>query len=282
MSLPSRLVLTLTVAALLPMAPAIAADYEPPIVVDEAQPEYMPVEVGSGWYLRGDVGYAISSNIGNYSYRTFSVPGPVYGTSDFLNERLKTDFSFGGGVGYRFNEWFRADATVDGFRAKFSANTASATPCLPTAPYAGTTCASDDSATMSAVSLMANGYVDLGTYVGLTPYVGAGAGYSYVSWSNLTNQSYCVGATCPATPIPVVQHGGEKDWRFTYALMAGVAYDVTSNMKLDVGYKYSHMNGGDMFRWDAGSAGAGATGIQGFDSDISKHEIKVGLRYEIW
>lgn len=282
MSLPSRLVLTLTAAALLPMAPAIAADYEPPIVVDEAQPEYTPVEVGSGWYLRGDVGYAISSNIGNYSYRTFAVPGPVYGTSDFLNERLKTDFSFGGGVGYRFNEWFRADATVEGFRAKFSANTASATPCLPTAPFVGTTCASNDSATMSAVSLMANGYVDLGTYVGLTPYVGAGAGYSYVSWSNLTNQSYCVGGTCPPDPVPVVQHGGEKDWRFTYALMAGVAYDITSNMKLDVGYKYRHMNGGDMFRWDAGSAGAGATGTQGFDSDFSQHEIKVGLRYEIW
>ena len=29
---------------------------------------------------------------------------------------------------------------------------------------------------------MANGYVDLGTYVGLTPYVGAGLGYTYVNW----------------------------------------------------------------------------------------------------
>ena len=29
--------------------------------------------------------------------------------------------------------------------------------------------------------------------------------------------------------------------------MAGVAYDVTKNFKLDVGYRYRHIEGGDMF-----------------------------------
>ena len=41
---------------------------------------------------------------------------------------------------------------------------------------------------------MANGYVDLGTYVGLTPYVGGGLGYTYVDWGSLGDTVLCVGA----------------------------------------------------------------------------------------
>ncbi len=60
------IVLALAAATLLPAA-ALAADYDPPIYVDEA-PEYVPVEVGSGWYLRGDVGYAFKRNYKNEAF----------------------------------------------------------------------------------------------------------------------------------------------------------------------------------------------------------------------
>ena len=53
-----RIALALFAVGLAPLH-ALAADYDPPIYVDEA-PEYQPVEIGSGWYLRGDVGYAFS------------------------------------------------------------------------------------------------------------------------------------------------------------------------------------------------------------------------------
>ena len=63
--------------AVLPMAlatsaiPALAADYDPPIVID-AVDDYVPVEVGNGWYLRGDLGYAFSiGSGGKFTYRTF-------------------------------------------------------------------------------------------------------------------------------------------------------------------------------------------------------------------
>ena len=41
---------------------AQAADYEPTIIPAEtvAVEEYQPVEIGSGWYIRGDVGYSIN------------------------------------------------------------------------------------------------------------------------------------------------------------------------------------------------------------------------------
>ncbi len=65
MSLTLRLALSL--AALAPFAAANAADYDPPIVIDDAA-EYVPVEVGSGWYLRGDVGYVFDASIGQVDY----------------------------------------------------------------------------------------------------------------------------------------------------------------------------------------------------------------------
>ena len=118
------------------------------------------------------------------------------------------------------------------------------------------------------------------------PYVGAGIGYSYVSWSGLDSSAYCVDGTVDACATPGVvsstQYGGIDGWRFTYALMAGFAYDLTQNFKLDVGYKYRQIDGGDMFAWDAASAGLGATGTQGTSGDIKSHEFKVGLRYELW
>ena len=44
--------------------PAVhAADFDLPVVVDEA-PEFVPVEIGSGWYLRGDIGYSVASSGG--------------------------------------------------------------------------------------------------------------------------------------------------------------------------------------------------------------------------
>jgi opacity protein-like surface antigen len=281
MTLARRAAFLLAAAAVLTSgSAALAADYDPPIYVEQPD-EYVPVEVGNGWYLRGDVGYAFKTDVDAATYRIFDAPTGTYFDSRFDTSSMDENFTLGLGAGYRFTDWLRADATVDGFRSDFSGTTSSAFPCNGTA---GTTCASQDSATMSAISLMGNGYIDLGTYVGITPYVGAGAGMTYVSWSDLQNQNSCVAGTgvCNTVGLPVVSHEGGKDWRFTYAFMAGAAYDLSKSLKLDVGYKYRHIDGGDMFGFDAGSQAAGATGTQGKDGDLTQHEVRVGLRYELW
>lgn len=277
----SGIALALAAATLLPAA-AMAADYDPPIYVDQA-PEYVPVEVGSGWYLRGDVGYVFNSHGGDVDYRTFD-PGPPgsYSDNSFATNKISTDVAFSGGIGYHFNDWLRADATVEGFDAKFNGTTTSGSPCDGAQPGT-TTCRSEDSSKFTTIGLMANGYVDLGTYSGFTPYVGGGLGYSLVHWKTLNSTAYCVGADCTsAAPVASTQNEGEKNWRFTYALMAGVAYDIGNNFKLDVGYKYKHIQGGGMFGWDSATAAAGATGIQGRDGGLDTHEFKVGLRYDLW
>jgi len=267
--------IALSLAALAPFA-AHAADYDPPVFVEEA-PEYVPVEVGSGWYLRGDMSYVFDSSIDGVDYTAFDGVDDV--SASFRSASLDTDFAWSGGFGYRFTDYFRADATVEGFRADFSGSTSSDTPCLDDV-VAGTGCRSTNGSEVSAVSLMANGYADLGTYVGLTPYVGAGVGYSYLSWKDLNDTTYCVdgGALCASDDaVGGSSHGGRDGWAFTYALMAGVAYDISKNFKLDVGYKYRNIDGGDMFGWDSSDEfGDGSHG------NIETHEVKVGLRYELW
>ena len=271
--------IALSLAAIMPFS-ARAADYDPPIFVEEAA-EYVPVEIGSGWYLRGDVGYVFDKNIDGVDY-TFTDPVSLLEESaSFTSASIDTDFTWGGGFGYRFTDYFRADATVDGFRADFNGSTASDETCGGL-PNDDTTCRSENSSEVSAVSVMANGYVDLGTYVGFTPYVGAGAGMSYLSWDDLNDTTYCVDGgvdVCvpPGATVGSTSHAGENGWRFTYALMAGVAYDISKNFKLDVGYKYRSIDSGDMFGWDsADEFGDGSHG------NIDTHEVRLGLRYELW
>ncbi len=278
MKMPLRVLLSLAVLA--PLA-AHAADYDPPIVVDQPE-EFVPVEIGSGWYLRGDVSYVFSKSIDGVDYTAFDPVALTYSPGSFTSADLDTDFAWGGGFGYRFTDYFRADATIDGFRADFSGTTASDDPCVAD-PVAGTSCRSVNDSQVSAYSIMANGYVDLGTFVGFTPYAGAGIGYSFVSWQGLNDTTYCVdGASpCPSPPAPgavdSTSHPGDDGWRLTYALMAGVAYDISRNFKLDVGYKYRNIDGGNMFGWDSPQ-----TLGDGTHGNIETHEIKVGLRYELW
>jgi len=282
MTLYPRLMMAAAALLLAPSAPAHAADYDPPVI--SAQPDQIvPVEIGSGWYLRGDIGYTFANRAGSVAFRTFDPLGATYGAGAFDTTSLASSATFGAGFGYTFNEWFRADATLDGFRSDFGGTTVSAAPC-PGGP-AGTSCRSEETAELSTLSLLLNGYVDLGTYVGLTPYVGAGAGISQVSWSNLDSGTYCVdgAATCAAPALVGTDtHTGNKSYRFTWALMAGLAYAISPNLKVDLGYKYTNVAGGDMFDWNAADTAAGATGIQGSDDGFSNHQIRLGLRYELW
>jgi opacity protein-like surface antigen len=281
----SRLVATTVLASVLPGA-ALAADYDPPIIVDEIVDDYVPVEIGTGWYLRGDIGYSVThSHDGPFRLRIFDIPTATYDTYDYTSGGIDNPLSFGGGFGYRFTDYLRADLTFDIFTSEFGGTTATANPCVDAtlAPALfGTTCRSEDTASLLGVTMLANGYVDLGTYVGFTPYVGGGAGATYVKWDDVTRTNYCVGGACPVGFTNETTHAGARDLRFTWAAMAGVAYDVSDNMKLDLGYRYSRIAGGSMYEFDTISFQNGANGVQATDPGRSSHEVRVGLRYELW
>jgi opacity protein-like surface antigen len=262
---------------------AQAADLDQPIFIEQA-PEVQPVEIGNGWYLRADVGYALETQAnGDFEYRTFG--GGIYSDQLFDTGSLSSSLAFGGGVGYRITDYFRVDGTVDAFQTHFEGSTSAASPCLPTDPVlAGTECRTTDSQTMNAYQFMANAYVDLGTFMHFTPYVGAGVGMTYTVGGALTNTLFCVdgAAACPAAYVDTVTHAGSEDFRFTYALMGGVSYEATKNVSFDLGYRYSRVAGGDMFKFDQDSIDAGASGVQGKDNGFDRHEIRVGVRYALW
>jgi opacity protein-like surface antigen len=237
--------------------PAFAADIVEPMVEQAPPPVvYQEADYG-GWYIRGDIDYHWSKFRG----ADYIVYGPPPGTNSFTNGDLRGAFSAGAGVGYQINQHLRTDVTVD-WLAKSNFRGSTSGVCNTPAP--GTPCVSVDTTAYSALLLLANAYVDIGTWHGITPYVGAGIGGAWVKWDTLHNSNN----------DGDFFHEGGKNWRFAYSLMAGASYCLTRNLDLDVGYRFSHINGGRMFEIDAGG-GAGP----GFDKGINVHEVRGGLRY---
>ncbi|WP_105383326.1 outer membrane protein [Neorhizobium alkalisoli] len=250
-TLASMFALVLTVSA------AQSADvYQPqPEPILDA-PE-VAVQEASGWYLRGDVGYSFNDMRGAEYFQ-----GSNSTLVDFDRASLKDSFLLGGGVGYQINNYLRTDVTFDYLSsADFRGST--------TGLCGGVTCTSSDKSYMHAYSLMANVYVDLGTYGYFTPYVGGGIGGTYVKWGKLRN-TICDDPAAPG--CYTTDHEGKKSWRFSYALMAGASIDITCNLKADVGYRYRHIVGGDMFGYNLG-------GGPGQDKGFDMHEARVGARY---
>lgn len=244
------------------MAPTMAADVFEPAVIEAPvyqAPEHVPAAV-TGWYLRGDIGYAWNEFRGA-DYYTF---GPPVG-SNHLSGDLKGSLTYGGGVGYKVNHYMRTDVTLDWMDTDFEGSTVGS--C-----GVALNCVSTDIATVSALALMVNAYVDLGTYGRFTPYVGVGIGGAHLDWGNLSNTSCEAGN--PANCDPTVTHWGHADWRFTYAAMAGVSVDVTCNLAADLGYRWRRIESGSMFSY------AAATG-PGFDKGINTHEVRAGVRYHL-
>ena len=281
MPFKSRLLTSMAILASLSV-PALSADLDT-LIPAQAEDGYVPVEIGSGWYIRGDVSYDLASSMSG-TYRTYgAAPSPVYSTNDYDNFDLGAGGDFDAGFGYQFNNWLRADTTLGYWARGVNGTDTTPAPCDPTNALA-VGCRSEDTTKMSAWELMANAYVDLGTFIGVTPYLGAGAGLAKVKYSDLSNISFCTdaaGADITGCGY-IASHPGADSWRFTWALMAGASVDVSKNTKLDFGYRYARLSGGDMFNWDNATALTGATGIQGKDSGFSQHQFKVGVRYEIW
>ncbi len=257
---------------------ALAGDAPP----REIKMPEVSVQAAKGWYVRGDVGYAVNASRSDTTFRAYDPAGGDYDSGHFDSNRFGGDFSGGLGIGYQFNDLFRADVTGDFFTGDFNGRVSSDSSCSGGA--GGTGCSTKARSSFKAGSLMVNGYVDLGTVAGFTPYVGAGLGATHVSWSSVNAVGSCVDGVsgCAGAASVSTRYPGESDWRMTYALMAGVAYEIAPNVKVDLGYRFSHIAGGDMFGYSAADSAAGAGGTMGRDGALSRHEIRVGLRITTW
>ena len=217
-----------------------AGSWPPPpqISYERPQPEFK--ELRSGWYIRADLGYRFNS------FRSFEPVGtPVI--SQKYNDAIAGTL----GAGFKYH-WFRTDVTVDrSVRSNFNGTTAAA---VGQPQY---------TAKITPLSGLANVYIDLGTWGGFTPYVGAGAGVTQIR-SELYNDSSRVTAT----------GGVGNSLNFSWAAMAGVAVKVAPNWMLDVGFR--HLDMGSV-RTSTVLAGVAVPDVARFEK-LTAQEIRVGVR----
>ncbi|MBY6241038.1 outer membrane protein [Methylosinus sp. Sm6] len=288
--------------------PARAADmpfFSPPDAPIDAQ-----AELGTGWYLRGDVGYAnitspqVIADIINATARTGSISGSI-------------------GAGYQYNSWLRTEIALDRsvIRPNATGNPIwcpyTARPLnsptiydsdtgevkIPSHPAGysydpNETCQARTTGNMSRITGLFNAYIDLGSWFGFTPYVGAGLGASYVrtsgavsyyktsdgspyaadlsptdgyplAWINLQNGNY-ENPNLAWAPQNWNRNVSKSSWKFAWALFAGASYDLSENFKIDIGYRF--LNSGKY------------TGLAGFSGatpksyDLISHEVRLGVR----
>jgi opacity protein-like surface antigen len=212
----------------------------------------------SSWYLRGDVGYVLPVRPTGDGI----LPGGV--TRTFDNEQFGKSMMLGLGVGYRFNSWFRADLTAEWRKDyTFSATNSGS-------GYVNGF--SDERAKFSARTLMLNGYIDLGTWSGITPYVGAGVGVTTKEVRDWSTQVICFTALCtPSGPAPTLPNSRKTG--ASWAVMAGAAIDITPSLSLDVGYRFLHLG--------RITTGTDAFGVAARIGDVKVNEVKAGLRYKL-
>lgn len=239
------------------------------------------VEFGSGWYLRGDISYTAMSN----TRRTYYTDDRY----EFDDNELSHPFGYSIGAGYVFNNWLRADLTLDQYTMQDWRGTSQPWDCNTG------DCYGDSSAEIKRNSVMLNGYVSLGQWAGITPYVGGGIGVSDVAWEDYSTAYYCVvdpGETCDygahsgATTGRERYDGPTQEGRSasalvpTFAVTTGFDYRVSKNLLVDLGYKWTAMGGGVVI--EKNSNGPGSPVRDGEFDFLHTHEFKVGLRYEVW
>ncbi len=232
-------------------------------------PAYAPapvVEDFGGWYLRGDIGIQQSARRSSEQRARCGAHHPVG-----QNNSFNTAGIFGLGVGYKVNNWFRADITGEyrGNSQFFGTDHIT---------YPGGVGTDTYHATKNEWVVLANAYVDLGTWWCITPFIGAGVGGARVAINGFTDQSI---ANNGGGALPGLAYGDNvAKWNFAWALHAGVAYKVTPNFTVELAYRYLDMGDGltgDLRTFD----GVNNVNNPMTFKNITSHDLKLGVRWDL-
>lgn len=299
--------------------PAIAADLDGQGVYTDDANFVKSAELGSGWYIRGDVSYNFNlDQERGFTYNPIvGLPSLRFGHSDAIG--------YGVGFGKQLTSLIRADITVDrtassetvlqqgrSFSGRRQFEYADSGETLigtvrfdDTGGYLSDTCTtaacsgavagalfaiggSETIDTSYAVfSVLANGYVDLASIGGITPYVGGGIGMARPA-VNVRHTVNCVANEDEACGFPTGGFGEVIEdyelvndtyakWLPTYAVSAGATYDVTKNVKLDFGYRFQHI-----MNIDSVLEGASLSDVTLLDNKDTIHSVRLGVRLSTW
>jgi opacity protein-like surface antigen len=257
-------------AASLLSSAALAADMAiAPPPMSYAPP---PVEDFGGWYLRGDIGFS-NQNVKNVldtnsaAYNNVAVTQ----TSSFGSAGI-----YGGGVGYQFNNWFRADVTGE-YRGK--SNFTGLDVITGTGPAVGFVGTDAYTATKSELLFLANAYVDLGTWWCVTPFVGAGIGTARVSVGDFTDTGDFINGGIQNHSFNYA--GQASQWNFAWAVHAGLAYKVSPGLTLELAYSYVNLGNGITGPTSSFDQVTNTTHAPFSYNNITSNDVKLGLRWEL-
>jgi len=195
-------------------------------------PQYVEVvdNRSSCFYLRGDVG-------GSFHRRPVITKQGGGAFANATDEKIKDHAFVEAGVGCQINDHVRVEATA-GYRFRASLTEAFGGIDGELATYTG----------------FVNAFWDIANIGGFTPYVGGGAGIAHHRFNDLT--------------LPVGSSNGNST-DLAYNLTAGVSYDLTHKIKMDVAYRYVDLGIG---------RSEGTTPL--IVDKLRAHEVKLGVRYK--
>jgi opacity protein-like surface antigen len=258
-------------------APALAADLLPP---PPPPPVPVPVvEVGSGWYLRGDVG------VGAQDFDRVEGADVVKDGGAFWRKNLADTAFVGVGVGYQVNNFLRFDVTGEyrtsakydiSDKFQYQRDFGFPVDTRLTNRYTGD---------IQTSVFLANAYFDLGTWYGVTPFVGSGVGVAVHRVRNafdnglIYNFDLASGAALNTEATGGIAFDRTKS-DLAWAVHAGLAYAVSPNLKLELAYRYLNMGHAETGALSCGVVcSSGSTFSPLKLKDIESHDIKIGMRW---
>ena len=229
-----------------------------------------------GWYLRGDIGQTNSSGkLDQAFYRSSSTT-----SYEQRGHQFTGGTSYGLGIGYQFNNWFRADVTGE-YRSKVSFSGSDY------AVVAGLGPISDNySGGYSSWVGLANAYVDLGTWWCVTPFIGAGVGAANIKTTGLQDNGnlFTTVGTAPNTQAVVTGSSysadGASKTNLAWAVHAGLAYKVNNSFTVELAYRYLNM--GTAIHGAGRAFDSSISGPSSFQyRDLTSQDVRIGVRWNL-
>lgn len=173
----------------------------------------------NGAYLRADIGFGAP-----FVRHALTANG-------VFNPTLSGPALFGMGIGYEIGHMLRAEVAAE-YRSRSGIQTADGV-----------------RAHTIGGQLLASVYADIGTWYGVTPYIGAGAG---LGWNKLSFAA-------------TFRDQNKSD--FIWALSGGFAVKINPKLTFDIGYRYI----------DAGTHHSSSLMLR----ESGSHDLRIGLRWRL-
>lgn len=215
-------------------------------VAQAADIDMGPEPGGMAWYVSVFGGWSIADTDIEFSTTT----APTTGDLIEAEAELEDGFMAGLALGAYFNDWLRAEVELSGHWHDADGD-------VVTTPFTGTGTTADLDGDATAVFALANLWLDVPVGEAIRPYIGGGIGLGRLE-------------------IDLDTTGGtsgidDSDWAFAYQLGGGIAFGLSPNLGIDVGYRYKVINDAEL----EASAGGGTVDVE---TDYKSHNVLVGLR----